>query len=111
MNQEQYALAAQMYRQVIKSTNPSADIFYNLAVAYSAQQQYSEAEEYYSKAVQLQPNYPAAHNNLAITFYMLGRYEQALKHAQTAKEQGFEVSGDLFDQLYKILGIEAETEN
>ena len=107
MNQKQYALAAQMYQEVIK-LSPSADIFYNLGVAYSAQQQYSEAEKYYLKAVELQPNYPEAHNNLAISLYMLGQYEQALKHAETAKEQGFDVSDDLLEQLYKILGVKAE---
>lgn len=110
MSRKQYALAVQMYQQVIK-LSPSADVFYNLAVAYSVQKQYSEAEKYYSKAVEMQPNYPAAHNNFAITLYMLGQYEQALKHAQIAKKQGFNVSVDLLEQLYKILGIKAETEN
>ena len=110
INQKQYALAVQMYQEVIK-LSPSADIFYNLGVAYSAQQQYSEAEKYYSKAVELQPNYPEAHNNLAISLYTLGRYEEALKHAETAKEQGFNVSKDLLEQLYKILGVKAENRN
>jgi tetratricopeptide (TPR) repeat protein len=110
ISQKQYALAVQMYQEVIK-LSPSADIFYNLGVAYSAQQQYSEAEKYYSKAVELQPNYPEAHNNLAISLYMLGRYEEALKHAETAKEQGFEVSGNLLRQLYKVLGVKAKIEN
>jgi tetratricopeptide (TPR) repeat protein len=107
INQKQYALAVQMYQEVIK-LSPSADIFYNLGVAYSSQEQYSEAEKYYSKAVELQPNYPEAHNNLAISLYMLGRYEQALKHAETAKEQGFNVSKDLLEQLYKILDVKVE---
>ncbi len=110
MSQKQYVLAVRAYQEVIKQ-NPSADIFYNLAVAYSLQQQYSEAQKYYLKAVELQPDYPAAHNNLAITFYMLGQYEQALKHAQIAKEQGFKVSEDLLEQLHKILGAKSETEN
>jgi tetratricopeptide (TPR) repeat protein len=107
MGQKQYALAVQMYQQVINQS-PSADIFYNLAVAYSAQKQYSEAEKYYLKAIELQPNYPAAHNNLAIALYMLGQYEQALKHAEIAKEQGYEVSSDLLEQLHKILGVKVE---
>jgi tetratricopeptide (TPR) repeat protein len=110
MSRKQYALAVQMYQQVIRQS-PPADVFYNLAVAYSLLKEYSEAQKYYLKAVELQPNYPAAHNNLAITFYMLHQYEQALKHAEIAKKQGFDVSSDLLEQLHKILGVKVETEN
>jgi len=110
MNQKQYDLAVKAYLQLI-DRNPSADIFYNLAVAYSLQEQYVEAGRYYLKAVELQPNYPAAHNNLAITFYTLHQYEQSLKHAEIAKQQGYEVSPDLLEQLYKILGVEPQTKN
>jgi tetratricopeptide (TPR) repeat protein len=110
MSQKQYPPAVKAYQQVIIQS-PSADIFYNLAVAYSLQKEYSEAQKYYLKAVELQPNYPAAHNNLAITFYMLHQYKQALEHAEIAKEQGFEVSPDLLEQLHKILGVRPETGN
>lgn len=110
MNQKQYAPAIKAYLEVIKQ-NPSAEVFYNLGVAHSLQKEYADAKPYYLKAVELQPVYPAAHNNLAITFYMLGQYEQSLKHAEIAKSQGFEVSSDLLDQLYKISGVKSETEN
>ncbi len=110
MNQKQYEPAIKAYQQVI-DRNPSADIYYNLAVAYSLQEQYTEAGRYYLKAVQLQPNYPAAHNNLAISFYMLHQYKQALEHAEIARQQGYDVSPDLLEQLYKVLDVEPQTKN
>ena len=102
MNQKKYDLAIRTYLQVADQVS-SADVFYNLGVAYSIQKQYTEAMKYYSKAVELQPDYPAAHNNLAITLYLLGQYKQALKHAEIAQSQGYEVSGDLLEQLHKML--------
>jgi tetratricopeptide (TPR) repeat protein len=112
MNQKQYDLAIKAYMQVIeRNQNASADIFYNLAVAYSLQKEYQDAKKYYLKAIELQPNYPAAHNNLAITYYMLGQYKQALEQAEIAKEQGYDVSSDLLEQLNKIAGEEPQTKN
>jgi tetratricopeptide (TPR) repeat protein len=107
MNQKEYALAIKAYLRVI-DREPSADVFYNLGVAHSVQKNYIEAAKYYLKAVELQPNYPAAHNNLAITFYMLSQYKQSLKHAEIAKEQGYEVSSDLLEQLHKNLDVKVE---
>ncbi|MGA2914875.1 MAG: tetratricopeptide repeat protein [Sedimentisphaerales bacterium] len=107
MTQKQYASAIKAYLQVI-DREPSAEVFYNLGVANSVQKNYIEAAKYYLKAVELKPDYPAAHNNLAISFYMLGQYKQALKHAEIAQSQGYEVSADLLEQLHKIVDVKVE---
>jgi tetratricopeptide (TPR) repeat protein len=108
MTQKQYTRAIEAYQQVIK-ISPSADIFYNVAVAYSSQKLNSQAEQYYLKAVELNPDYPEAHNNLAITLYMLKKYESALEHALTAKKLGFNVSEDLIEQLQKLTGVKPKS--
>ena len=104
MSQKQYEQAAAAYKYVAE-LSPSADAYYNMAVAYSSQKQYQQAEGYYFKALELLPDYPAAHNNLAITLYMLKKYEQALQHAQTAKQLGFDVSDDLIKELQRLTDV------
>jgi tetratricopeptide (TPR) repeat protein len=101
MSQKQYEPAAAAYKYAA-DLSPSADVYYNIAVAYSSQKQYQQAEGYYFKALELSPDYPAAHNNLAITLYMLKKYEQALQHAKTAKQLGFDVSEDFIKELHKL---------
>jgi tetratricopeptide (TPR) repeat protein len=64
---------------------------------------YEPAKEYYLKTIELKWNYPAAHNNLAITLYSLGKYQQALNHAKIAKQQGYDVSEDFLSQLNKMV--------
>ena len=110
MTQKQYALAAAAYQYVV-DLDPSADVYYNLGVAYSAQKQYEQAKGYYFKSLELKPDYPAAHNNLAITLYMLKKYEQALQHAETAKQSGFDVSDDLIKELHKLTDVNMENKN
>lgn len=104
MSQKQYERAAEAYKYAA-NLEPSADVYYNIAVAYSSQKQYQQAEGYYFKALELSPGYPAAHNNLAITLYMLKKYEQALQHAETAKQLGFDVSDDLIKELKKLTDV------
>jgi hypothetical protein len=55
------------------------------------------------KTIEINWNYPAAHNNLAITLFSLKKYQQALNHAKIAKQQGFSVSDDFINQLAKIV--------
>ncbi|HBG77531.1 MAG TPA: hypothetical protein DDW84_01600 [Phycisphaerales bacterium] len=105
MSQKQYEQAAAAYKYVVE-LSPSADAYYNMAVAYSSQKQYQQAESYYLKALEFSPDYPAAHNNLAITLYMLKKYEQALQHAQTAKQLGFDVSDDLIKELQRLTDVD-----
>lgn len=110
MNQKQYDLAIKAYQQVI-DREPTAEVFYNLGVANSVQKNYLDAAKAYLKAIEMKSDYPAAHNNLAITFYMLGQYKQSLEQAQIAQSQGYEVSADLLEQLNKILSVKSQTEN
>ena len=60
---------------------------------------HEQAKTGYSAAVRIRHNYPAAHNNLAITLYMLDEFEAALEHAEIAKEMGFDVSEKLIAEL------------
>ena len=47
-----------------------------------------EAVEAYKKALAISPNYAAAHNNLAISYYRTGMYDRALFHYNMARKLG-----------------------
>ncbi|MEN6386837.1 MAG: tetratricopeptide repeat protein [Phycisphaerales bacterium] len=103
MERKQYDLAASNYETAVKLSPKDADLYFNLGVSNSARELYEPAKEYYLKTIELKWNFPAAHNNLAVTLYSLGKYEQALNHAKIAKQQGYDVSEDFLNQLTKLV--------
>jgi len=103
MGRKLYDPAVENYKSAIKLSPQDANLYFNLGIAYSEQKNQEDAKQCYLKAIELRWNFPAAHNNLAITLYALGRYQQALNHATIAKQQGFKVSEDLLNQLNKIV--------
>ncbi|HAL45237.1 MAG: hypothetical protein A2Y12_18680 [Planctomycetes bacterium GWF2_42_9] len=103
MARKQYDVASQYYETAIKLNPKDADLYFNLAVSCSARDMHEPAKQYYLKTIELKWNFPAAHNNLAVTLYTLGKYNQALDHAKIAKQQGYNVSQEFIDQLDKIV--------
>ncbi len=58
--------------------------FYNIALQFEKQKQYSKAIQAYKMAIKLNPKYTKAINNLAILFYNIKMYEQSAKIFQVA---------------------------
>lgn len=51
------------------------------------------------EAVEVMPDFPVAHNNLAVAYLEKQDYENAIKHCDKAVELGFEVAKELLDEL------------
>jgi tetratricopeptide (TPR) repeat protein len=51
------------------------------------------------EAIDVQPEFPVAHNNLAVAYLEIGDYEKAISHCDTAESLGFEVAQELKDEL------------
>ncbi len=51
------------------------------------------------EAVEIQPEFPIAHNNLAVAYLEKQDYDNAIHHCDKAVEQGFEVAVELLDEL------------
>ncbi|WP_289021417.1 tetratricopeptide repeat protein [Desulfobacter postgatei] len=51
------------------------------------------------QALSVEPNFPIAHNNLAVAYLELNDYKQAIKHCDIAVDLGFEVNPALLDEL------------
>jgi tetratricopeptide (TPR) repeat protein len=51
------------------------------------------------EAVQVQPEFPVAHNNLAVAYLENEEFDKAIEHCDKAEEFGFEVAQELKDEL------------
>lgn len=51
------------------------------------------------EAIEVMPDFPVAHNNLAVAFLELEDYEKAILHCDKAESLGFEVAAELKDEL------------
>ncbi|MFP4474176.1 MAG: tetratricopeptide repeat protein [Desulfatibacillaceae bacterium] len=73
--------------------------FVTLATAYYAQGLVDESIAACEKALSLDETFAVAHNNLAIAYVDKGDYEKAIKHADLAREYGFDVPEGLMKDL------------
>jgi Flp pilus assembly protein TadD len=55
------------------------------------------------KGLELEPDSPLGHNNLAVALYFSGDYANALKHLEKAKELGYSVDPNFSARLREKL--------
>lgn len=51
------------------------------------------------EAIEVQPEFPVAHNNLAVAYLEKEDFEKAIEHCDIAVKLGFEVAQELLDEL------------
>ncbi|MFQ5778124.1 MAG: tetratricopeptide repeat protein, partial [Terriglobia bacterium] len=71
----------------------------NLGNIYREKGQLEAAVEEYRAAVDLQPYFALAHNNLAVTYAMKSDFEAAAHHIQIARALGYQVHPDFLRHL------------
>ncbi len=98
-NQGQYDLAIQYYRQATMTKPNDPRILFNLGSAYLKKQEWDLAVQAYLQVVRMDSRTGDAYHALAYGFYMLGNYEQAWSHANTAKRLGTEIPEDLLKAI------------
>lgn len=86
------------YSNILKHDPNVARVHNNLAMAYSDQQQYRQAEMHYRRAIELRDDYPQTYHNLAL----LKVRENNLKEARALLEKSVEVDPQFF-QSYLVL--------
>ena len=69
--------AEYLLKQVVQQTDRFADVFDMLGVIAHSQGDFTQAEQYFEKAVSLNPNYTEAQLNLMVTYNDLGKYDSA----------------------------------
>lgn len=62
------------------SIHPDPVTYFNIGNALDDMKRYEEARTYYHKALELNPSYVEAHNNLAVTYINLNRLDKSVYH-------------------------------
>jgi len=70
-----------------------------LGTAYFMKGLVSEGIKANLEAIKIQPEFPVAHNNLAVAYLETGEFDKAIVHCDKAEEFGFEVARELKDEL------------
>jgi tetratricopeptide (TPR) repeat protein len=70
-----------------------------LGTAYYMKGLYEEGIQANLEAVKIQPEFPIAHNNLAVGYLERGEYQKAIVHCDKARELGYDVALDLMEEL------------
>ncbi|MCG8636632.1 MAG: tetratricopeptide repeat protein [Desulfobacterales bacterium] len=70
-----------------------------LSTAYFMKGLVREAIKANQEALGVEPNFPIAHNNLAVAYLELEEYDKAITHCDEAVRLGFEVAPDLLNEL------------
>jgi tetratricopeptide (TPR) repeat protein len=71
-----------------------ADYYFFCGNCLMKLRKYNESFKEFSEAIKVQPEYGAAHNNIAILYYLAKDYANSWKHLQLAKEYGAVVNTD-----------------
>ena len=96
-----YDAAIREYKKALVAEPNNARLYYNLGVAYSRLEKHTDAAKEFVAAIALEPKFPDAHAALAVSCYMLRKYDVAWDHAKTAKKLGYDVPKDLYEELYR----------
>jgi tetratricopeptide (TPR) repeat protein/predicted nucleic acid-binding Zn-ribbon protein len=81
-NQGNLDAAIVTYKAAIELSPQDADLHYNLASAYKANNMHEKAIEEYNKALNLKPGFSNAHYNVAIVYAQIGQNNRAIQHFQ-----------------------------
>jgi tetratricopeptide (TPR) repeat protein len=73
--------------------------FTTLGTAYFMKGLVAEGIKANLQALEVQPEFPVAHNNLAVAYLETGEFDKAIAHCDKAEELGFEVAQELKDEL------------
>ncbi len=87
MDAEEYEAAKQALEQIVESDDQNAEAHFLLGLAYFNLQEYSKAEEFFNRALDLDPDRAAAvHHNLGVLAYQMGEMNTAVQEFQSALE-------------------------
>ena len=108
----EYDKAEYLLRQVVAQTDKFADVHHMLGVITHSRGDFQQAEEFFEKAVDLNPNYTEAQLNLMVTYNDLGKYDKAraLYASMRSRSQGADRQLDPFAKG-KIANMHAEISN
>ena len=91
--------AIKMLKKAIVHNSKFVQAFTTLGTAYFMKGLLEEAIEANKEAVKIQPDFPIAHNNLAVAYLELNDYKKACEHCDKAVDSGYDVPKELIAEL------------
>ncbi len=88
-------------RGTVSASPVPAEVFLALGSAYFRSGSLQDAEREYRQAIEINPKFGEAHNNLAVVYMMTGRYGQADEEVKAAEKAGFRVNPQFKEDLKK----------
>ncbi len=98
-DEEKVDKAIKYLKKAIIHNKHFVQAYATLGTAYYMKGLYEEGIQANLEAVRIQPEFPIAHNNLAVGYLELGDYQKAISHCDKAREQGYEVASKLIEEL------------
>jgi tetratricopeptide (TPR) repeat protein len=91
-------------QSLYESTGMPADYSHIHGNLLFKMKRYQEALDQYLKAVQSDPKYGSAYNNIANLYFMAKKYDKALEYIEKAEANGVKVHPDFKNAVLKALG-------
>ncbi len=98
-NEEKVDKAIKHLKKAIIHNKNFVQAYATLGTAYFMKGLHAEGVKANQEAVQIQPEFPVAHNNLAVGFLELKDFPKAIYHCDKARELGYEVAPQLLEEL------------
>jgi tetratricopeptide (TPR) repeat protein len=104
------AKAYESYQQALSFYPKHRSVLNNLGTAFFEEKKYDSAYFYFKRCYDADSSFPKSSQNLAIYYFTVGNYNQAIQYASNAvKLFKYQViSYDILAKAYKALGNEAE---
>jgi len=96
----EYIRAVQEYQKALELKPDSAEIHYNLGLAYYEQRIFDRAIQEFKRTIEINPNHSEAHNNLGTLYFNRGEYDNTFQEYQKAVK----INPD-YAQAHNNLGI------
>lgn len=79
VNKENYSEAIKLLKGVTGKTSKFSAPFINIGIAYARTGDFDKAKDNFKKALEISPQHPVAHNELALVYRKTGKYAEARK--------------------------------
>ena len=106
--QKRYNAALKCFERCYSKKQNDYEVVLNLSYLFTKIQFYEQSINFSQEAIQVNPNHPAAYQNLAMSYFMLGKFEDASKQALKSIELRGGFDSDLFydaaSELVRLYG-------
>ncbi len=98
-DEEKVDKAIKNLRKAIVHNKHFVQAYTTLGTAYFMKGLFKEGVKANQEALVVEPNFPIAHNNLAVAYLELEEYDNAIKHCDEAVRLGYDVAPELLEEL------------